>query len=77
MKRKSIRPNPFVGANDIYVTKNKIVVTTVKKTPTKRSYTKTTKTKYYEQNKSNLKLLKAAKVKTVRVGRKSNNYRQV
>lgn len=71
------RPNPFEGADDIYVTKNKIAVTKTKKSSAKRGYTKTTQTKYYAQNDSNLKQLKAVKGDTVRVGRKGNNYKRI
>lgn len=71
------RPNPFAGADDIYVTKNKIAVTKTKKSSTKRGYTKTTQTKYYVQNDENVKLLKAAQGDTVREGRKGNNYRKI
>lgn len=71
------RPNPFAGAEDIYVTKNKIAVTKTKKTSAKRGYAKTTQTKYYEQNDSNLKLLKSAQGDTVRVGRKSTKYKKI
>lgn len=74
---KPKRPNPFNGAKDVYLTKNKIAVTKTKTASAKRVYTKTTQTKYYEQNNSNLKLLKAAKGKTVRVGRTGNNYRGI
>lgn len=58
--KKKTRPNPFADADDIYITKNKIAVTKTKKTSAKRGYTKTTQTKYYAQNDSNLKQLKAA-----------------
>lgn len=71
------RPNPFADADDIYVTKNKIAVTKTKKTSAKRGYTKTTQTKYYAQNDSNLKQLKAAQGDTVREGRKGNNYKRI
>lgn len=76
-QEKPLRPNPFEGADDIYVTKNKIAVTRTKKSKAKRGFTKTTQTKYYEQNDSNLKQLKAAQGDTVRVGRKGNNYRKL
>lgn len=76
-KQKTPRPNPFAGADDIYVTKNKIVVTNKKNTRTKRGFKQITQTKYYEQNDSNTRLLKKAKRNTVRVGRTGNNYRTV
>lgn len=75
--KKKPRPNPFADAEDIYVTKNKIAVTKTKKTSAKRGYTKTTQTKYYAQNDSNLKQLKAAQGDTVREGRKGNNYKRI
>ena len=74
---KTMRPNPFAVAGDIYLTPNKIAVTTTKNVRTKRGFKKTTQTKYYEQNDSNKRLLKSAKISTVRVGRTGNNYRQV
>lgn len=76
-QEKAKRPNPFAGADDIYVTKNKIAVTKTKKTSAKRGYTRTTQTKYYAQNDSNLKQLKAAQGDTVRKGRKGNNYKRI
>ena len=71
---KKTRPNPFKGANDVYLTKNKIAVTKTTNTTTKRSHTKTTQTKYYEQNPGNLKQLKSASGGTVRVGGSGNKY---
>lgn len=74
---KKLRPNPFAGADDVYVTKYKIAVTRTRNRRTKRGFSQTKQTKYYEQNSDNLKLLKAAKGNTVRVGRKGINYRTV
>ncbi len=74
---KSQRPNPFAGADDIYATKNKIAVTRTKHVKAKRGFTKTTQTKYYEQNYSNKKLLKAAQGDTVRVGRKGTGFKKI
>ena len=74
---KKLRPNPFEGADDTYVTKNKIAVTRTKNSKAKRGFTKTTQTKYYEQNESNLKLLKAAQGDTVRVGRKGTGFKKL
>lgn len=74
---KKVRPNPFEGAQDVYVTKNKIVVVKTETRSEKRGYTATTKTKYYVQNASNLKQLKAAQGDTVRVGRTGTNYRGI
>lgn len=71
------RPNPFSGADDIYVTKNKIAVTKTQNTRAKRSFKKTTQTKYYEQNDGNLRLLKQATGDTVRVGRTGNKYKRL
>lgn len=76
-EERKLRPNPFAGADDIYVTKSKIAVTKTKKASAKRGYTKTTQTKYYEQNDSNLKLLKAAQGDTVRVGRKGKGFKKL
>lgn len=75
MKKKLKPPttpatNPFAGKKkDIYLTTNKIAVTTTTSTAGKRGHTKTTKTKYYAQNASNLRKLKAAQGDIVRVGR--------
>lgn len=76
-KDKTLRPNPFEGADDIYTTKNKIAVTKTKKKRTKRGFTKTTQTKYYEQNDSNLKLLKKAQGDAVRSGRKGTQIKRI
>ncbi len=76
-KEKPLRPNPFEGADDIYVTKSKIAVTKTKKSKAKRGYTKTTQTKYYEQNESNLKLLKKAQGDAVRSGRKGTQIKKL
>ena len=77
MAQKHIRPNPFEGADDIYTTKNKIAVTKTKNKRTKRGFTKTTQTKYYEQNDSNLKLLKKAQGDAVRSGRKGTQIKRI
>lgn len=71
---KTSRPNPFTGADDIYLTKNKIAVTTTTNASSKRGHTQIKKTKYYAQNASNIRLLKKAKGNTARVGRTGNNY---
>lgn len=76
-KQKAPRPNPFAGADDIYLTPNKIAVTTTKNTRTTRGFKQTRQTKYYEQNDCNTRLLKKANRNTVRVGRTGNNYRTV
>ena len=76
-KLKPIRKNPFSGATDIYLTKNKIAVTTTANKREKRSFKKTTQTKYYVQNADNFKKLKAASGGTVRVGRTGNNYKNL
>lgn len=74
-QEKKIRPNPFAGVDDVYLTKNKIAVTKIESRSEKRGHTTTTKTKYYAQNASNLKQLKAAQGDTVRVGRTGTKYR--
>lgn len=76
-KSKTTRKNPFTGASDIYLTKNKIAVTTTTNAREKRSFKKTTQTKYYVQNSDNIKQLKAAGGGTVRVGRTGNNYKNL
>lgn len=83
MKKKLKPPptpatNPFAGKKkDIYLTPNKIAVTTTTSTAGKRGHTTTTKTKYYAQNASNLRKLKAAQGDTVRFGRTSTNYKKI
>ena len=77
MKTQKQRRNPFNGAKDLYLTKNKIAVTRTKNISAQRSHTTTEKTKYYEQNDSNIKLLKAATGGIVRVGRTGNNYKNL
>ena len=82
MKKKQKPPttptaNPFSGKKDIYLTPNKIAVTTTTSTANKRGHTKVTKTKYYAQNASNLRALKKAKGDTVRIGRTSTNYKKI
>lgn len=76
-EKKPLRPDPFAHADDVYVTKNKIAVTTITKKSAKRGYTKTTQTKYYVQSAANLRKLKAARGGTVRVGRTGNKYRNI
>ena len=71
------RPDPFVNADDVYLTKNKIAGTKTTTTSAKRGYTKKTQTKYYERNQSNMRRLKKAKGDTVRIGRTGNNYGRI
>ena len=54
-KGKKIRPNPFKGVDDVYLTKNKIAVTCVETQSEKRGYKTVEHTKYYVQSSSNLK----------------------
>ncbi len=77
LKAKTPNRNPFSGASDIYLTPNKIAVTRTTTSSAKRGYIKTTRTKYYAQNSANLRKLKAAKGKTVRVGRTGNRYKDI
>ena len=74
---KTPRPNPFAGADDIYLTPNKIAVTKSVNRKSARGFTKVTKTKYYVQNDSNLRKLRKAKGNTVRVGRTGTNYTEI
>lgn len=76
-KSKPIRPNPFKGADDIYLTKNKIAVVSVESTSTPRGHVMVKKTKYYAQNDGNLKQLKAAQGDTIQVGRKGNKFKRI
>ena len=75
-KAKKVRPNPFSSAEDIYLTKNKIAVTTVKEQRKNKVNKTIVKTKYYEQNDSNMRNLR--KVKTeVRRGRNGSKYEKL
>lgn len=74
---KASTPNPFAGKKDIYLTTNKIAVTTTTNTTAKRGHTKVTKTKYYKRNARNMRALKAAQGDTVRVGRTGTNYKKI
>lgn len=66
--------NRFNGADDIYLTKNKIAVTTVK-TERRNGVNETkVKTKYYTQNTQNMRELKK-QTNCVRVGRKGAIYK--
>lgn len=76
-KQKPVRPNPFKGANDVYLTKNKIAVTRMTTKPTKRGYELTKKVKYYTKNDRNLKQLKSTVGDVVRVGRTGNRYAKI
>ena len=75
---KQRHPNPFAGKDvqDVYLTKNKIAVTTVK-TDKKNNVNRTVvKTKYYKRNDRNLRSLR--KVQTeVRVGSNGSKYAKV
>ncbi len=74
-KNGNLRPNPFAGTSvqDIYLTKNKIAVTTVKE-QRKNNVNKTiVKTKYYALNDSNKRSLRKVK-KEVRRGRNGSKY---
>ena len=53
--KKAARPNPFKGAKDVYLTKNKIAVVRVESKRSERGYEQTKKVKYYARNDSNLK----------------------
>ena len=72
-EKKSVRPNPFVNANDMYLTKNKIAVISTTKESAKRGYTKTHKTKYYARNDKNMRQLKKV-TDIVRGGRTGTKY---
>lgn len=70
--------NPFKGAKDTYITKNKIAVTKTVNRSTARGFTQTKQTKYYVKSDANLRLLKKARPDgIVRVGRSGNRYTQL
>ncbi|MCI9406835.1 MAG: hypothetical protein HFK06_00580 [Clostridia bacterium] len=75
-KAKKQSRNPFAGATDIYLTKNKIAVTTVKEEKRNNVNVTTVKTKYYEQNDANKRILRKVKSE-VRRGRNGNKYEQI
>ena len=75
-KKKKIRPNPFKGADDIYTTKNKIAVVTMKTERRDNVNVLTTKTKYYTKNSRNLAMLREVDPR-VRRGRNGTSYDRV
>lgn len=77
-KSRALRPNPFSDASvqDIYLTKNKIAVTTVKVKRKNKINTKTEKTKYYELNDRNKRSLRKVR-KEVRRGRNGSKFETV
>ena len=74
LTKKEPAKNPFKGAKDVYLTKNKIAVTRIRNARTARGYEQVTKAKYYAKNSFNIKQLKATHGDVVRVGRTGNNY---
>lgn len=76
-KAKALHPNPFKGADDVYLTKNKIAVVRVNSKRTERGYEQTKKVKYYTQNPNNIKQLKEVHGSTIAVGPTGNRYRQI
>lgn len=75
--KKAARPNPFKGAKDVYLTKNKIAVVRVESKRSERGYEQTKKVKYYAQNDSNLKQLKAVHGSKIAVGPSGNRYKNI
>ncbi|MDE6441903.1 MAG: hypothetical protein K2L12_04005 [Clostridia bacterium] len=75
-KQKKQSRNPFVGATDIYLTKNKIAVTTVKETKRNNVNVTTVKTKYYKRNDTNRRCLRMVQSE-VRCGRNGSKYEKV
>lgn len=76
-KRNNIRPNPFKGVTDVYLTKNKIAVVSNISERKKRSNVNGTKTKYYTRNSGNMKLLKSAHGSKIRRGRTGTNLENI
>lgn len=70
--------NPFAGddVQDIYSTKNKIAVTTVKTEKKNNVNVTVVKTKYYERNDSNMRSLRKVQ-KEVRRGRNGSKYEKI
>ena len=75
--KKKVRPNPFKGASDEYLTKNKIAVERNISERKKRSNINVIKTKYYTRNSGNMKLLKAAQGGKIRRGRNGTNFESI
>ncbi len=75
-RKRSVRPNPFEGAADIYLTKNKIAVTKVKEEKSNNVNKTTVTTKYYEQNDANKRSLRKVQSE-VRNGRNGSKYKKV
>ncbi|MBO5328625.1 MAG: hypothetical protein J6B04_05590 [Clostridia bacterium] len=75
-KGKSYREpnNRFNGADDIYLTKNKIAVTTVKTERRNNVNETVVKTRYYNQNDENFRALKK-QGSAVRIGRKGTKFK--
>lgn len=72
-KKTPMRPNPFQNATDIYSTKNKIAVVTVKAEKRSNVNLTTVKTKYYKRNDRNMCALR--KIQTeIRRGRNGSKY---
>lgn len=70
------RPNPFAKAEDIYLTKGKIAVTTVTASRQNNVNRTVVKTKYYKRNDSNMRSLRKVQ-KEVRRGRNGSKYEQL
>ena len=75
-RKRSVRPNPFEGAADIYLTKNKIAVTKVKEEKSNNVNKTTVKTKYYERNDANKRSLRKVQAE-VRRGRNDDRYEKI
>lgn len=75
-KDKRMRKNPFVNAEDMYITPHKIAVVNTTNVSTKREHVKTEKTKYYTKNAQNISQLKKV-TGSIRVGRKGNTYEKL
>ena len=70
--------NPFAGADvqDIYSTKNKLAVTTVRTVKRNNVNVTVVKTKYYKRNDSNMRSLRKVQ-KEVRRGRNGSKYEKI
>lgn len=75
-KKKKIRPNPFKGAADVYATKNKIAVVTIKTERKNNVNVQTIRTKYLSKNSRNLAMLRKVSP-SVRRGLNGTSYDRV
>lgn len=76
-QKNKARPNPFQGATDVYLTKNKIAVERGFSEKKKRGNINGIKTKYYARNSGNMRLLKVAQGDKIRRGRNGTKFETI